>query len=127
VVRSNVYRFLTLFDFPNAATPVGKRDRTTVPTQALLLLNDPFVMRQAESLARNILDEPQNKTRSEKQRIVEVYERLFSRPPSEGEQDVALEFLREFQATVVGEETAVAAWASLCHTLILSGEFIYVE
>ncbi len=127
VVRSNVYRFLTLFDFPNAATPVGKRDRTTVPTQALLLLNDPFVMRQAESLARNILDEPQNKTRSEKQRIVEVYERLFSRPPSESEQDVALEFLREFQATVVGEETAVAAWASLCHTLILSGEFIYVE
>jgi cytochrome c553 len=125
VVRSNVYRFLTLFDFPNAATPVGKRDRTTVPTQALLLLNDPFVMRQAEYFARNVLEN--QGVRSEEQRIVEIYQRLFSRPPSVGEQNVAKDFLREFRATVTEGEPAIAAWASLCHTLILSGEFIYVD
>ena len=43
VVRSNVYEFFTLFDFPNASTPVGKRNETTIPTQALWMMNSPFM------------------------------------------------------------------------------------
>ncbi len=135
VVRSNVYRFLTLFDFPNAATPVGRRDTTTVPTQALLLLNDPFVMQQAEQIANQVLANPD--ADSDGKRLVDLYERLFSRPPTADEQSASLEFLQEFSATLQPQEAnvklapasgfPVAAWASLCHTLVQSSEFVYVE
>lgn len=127
VVRSNVYRFLTLFDFPNAATPVGRRDTTTVPTQALLLLNDPFVMQQAEQIATRTRED--HNTESDSERITALYERLFSRPPTLGEQRLSIEFLREFAATLGAESESIplAAWTALCHTLIQSSEFVYVE
>ena len=126
VVRSNVSRFLSLFDFPNAATPVGRRDATTVPTQALLLLNDPFVLDQAGHLAKRLL---QNQDLdSDGKRVVAVYERLYGRPPGKGEREVAQAFLREFASTVQeSSDPALAAWSSLCHTLMLSNEFVYVE
>ena len=41
-------QFLELFDFPTRMTTRGARDRTNVPEQALALLNDPFVLEQAE-------------------------------------------------------------------------------
>ena len=52
VVRSNVYEFFTLFDFPNASTPVGKRNETTIPTQALWMMNSPFIVKRASEIAK---------------------------------------------------------------------------
>lgn len=126
VVRSNVYSFLTLFDFPNAATPVGRRDETIVPTQALLIMNDPFVMQQAAALARIVLD-LQN-VHTDGQRLEVLYQRLFSRSPTPEEQASTVEFLTAFEATV-DHHAALreTAWASLCQTLMASSEFIYVE
>ena len=51
MVRSHLYDFLTLMDFPNATTPVGMRSETTVPTQALLMLNSEWIQAQAAALA----------------------------------------------------------------------------
>ena len=50
VVRSHVYDLFTLLDFPNSTTPVGRRDHTTVATQALLMLNNPFLMEKAAQI-----------------------------------------------------------------------------
>ena len=123
VVRSNTYRFFSLFDFPNATTSVGQRDVTTVPTQALLLLNDPFVMDQAQHLAAALLVQTTDETR-----LAEVYRRLFSRLPTPEEQRAADDFLRAFASTTAGSESAeLDAWSALCHGLIASSEFIYVE
>jgi hypothetical protein len=41
-------RFLAAFNQPHAKIPTGKRDVTNVPAQALAMLNDPFVIGQAE-------------------------------------------------------------------------------
>lgn len=124
VVRSNVYRFLSLFDFPNAATPVGRRDSTVVPTQALLLMNDPFVMDQAAAIARRIRFE----AKTERGRASLLYAMLFSREPTAAEMKLAGDFLLGFAATTSSDESGeLAAWAALCHTLISSSEFIYVE
>ncbi|MDA1230248.1 MAG: DUF1553 domain-containing protein, partial [Planctomycetota bacterium] len=123
VVRSNTYRFFSLFDFPNATTSVGQRDVTTVPTQALLLLNDPFVMDQAERLATALFAQT-----TDESRLAEVYGRLFSRLPTPEEQRAADDFLRAFASTTAGSESAeLDAWSALCHGLIASSEFIYVE
>src|SRR5262249_17314213 len=41
-------RFLGVFDFPGGKVTQGRRDVTNVPAQALALLNDPFVLQQAD-------------------------------------------------------------------------------
>src|SRR5207253_10760707 len=47
VVRNNVYDVFALLDYPDAAIPSGDRATTTVPTQALLMLNSDLVMQSA--------------------------------------------------------------------------------
>ena len=143
VVRCNTHRFLTLYDFPNAATPVGNRDSTTVPTQALLLMNDPMVMQQAENIARSTIaprapawgqltsEQIQTKKGSAdriRQRIQSLYESLFQRPATVNEMETLQDFLGEFEATVAeNTETELKVWTALVHTLLLSSEYIHVD
>jgi len=46
---------LEVFDFADQGMVTGSRDATTVSTQALYLLNDPFVRRQSLALAQRVL------------------------------------------------------------------------
>ena len=123
VIRSNSYRFFSLFDFPNATTSVGKRDITTVPTQALLLMNDPFLMDQAQSFAERVLNESPSRSMI----LARIYQRLFSRPPTHDERRAAAEFVSEYVTTQAGSRSANDAWAAFCQCLMVSSEFIYVE
>jgi hypothetical protein len=54
LVRTLVPRSLEVFDFAEQGMVTGSRDTTTVPTQALYLLNDPFVRQQATTLAEMV-------------------------------------------------------------------------
>ena len=141
VVRCNTHRFLTLYDFPNAATPVGSRDSTTVPTQALLLMNDPMVMQQAESIAQSILKQEtrttiqlrkveteKEKTAKFVQRIQQLYELLFQRSATSREIETVKHFLRDFKATTTeDQEVELKIWTAMVHTLLLSSEYIHVD
>ncbi len=51
-------RFLETFDYPVPMASRGSRDVTNVPAQALTLLNDPFVIAEAEACARRLLASP---------------------------------------------------------------------
>ena len=44
-------KFLTVFDLPDLKLPSGKRNVTTVPTQSLVMLNDPLVSTPAKHWA----------------------------------------------------------------------------
>ena len=141
VVRCNTHRFLTLYDFPNAATPVGKRDSTTVPTQALLLMNDPMVMLQAESIAKSTLAQhgttrPQpipvlgkdNSSDQTKHRIQSIYGNLFQRAATRKEMETLQTFLGDFESTVTDDQQKeLKVWSALVHTLLLSSEYIHVD
>src|ERR687894_3300455 len=48
-------KFLGAFNFPGGKVTQGRRDVTNVPAQALALLNDPFVLQQAEVWADTLL------------------------------------------------------------------------
>ena len=43
--------------WPIPSLIVGKRDVTTVPTQALFLMNNPFVLKQSDEMAKRILEQ----------------------------------------------------------------------
>ena len=56
LVRGIVPTSLDVFDFAEQGTVTGHRDATTVATQALYLLNDPFIRQQSLALAERALD-----------------------------------------------------------------------
>ncbi|WP_406694436.1 PSD1 and planctomycete cytochrome C domain-containing protein [Singulisphaera sp. Ch08] len=73
---------LEVFDFAEQGMVTGHRDTTTVATQALYLLNDPFVRREALSLAERLL---QRTELDDKARIDLAYRLTVSRPATADE------------------------------------------
>ena len=128
VVRTNVDKFLTLLDFPNAGAPVGERDTTTVPTQALMMMNSPFVIQQCQFVAQSILAD--ERLASHAVRIRQLYLRLFSRLPVETETRWTAQFIESYQQSlpddVAEERRRWMAWTALSQTLYASNDFFYV-
>ena len=80
--RIKRHPFLALFDGADPNSCTGRRDSTTVPTQALFFLNDPFVHARA--------DEPRPPARGPARRparLDRACRLLFGRPPREVEAD----------------------------------------
>ena len=109
---------LNLFDFPDPNTLKGSRDVTTVPTQALYLMNSPFLIKQSQAAARALL--AQNAA-SEEERVREFLLRALGRPASSEDIAHAVSFLRDTGAGLGREE----AWARYCHAVFASNEFLF--
>jgi Protein of unknown function (DUF1553) len=109
--RLKRHPFLTLFDGadPNAST--AGRDVTTVPTQALYFLNDPFVHGQAERLAQKLAALPANADRLDL-----ACRLLYGRPARESEHSAAARFF-----------TGGADWPAWLRVMLSSNEFIYLD
>jgi mono/diheme cytochrome c family protein len=123
-VRNRRHPFLGLFDGadPNATTP--QRQATTVPTQALYFLNDPFFHAQADALAARVLAKP------EAERTGELFRIVFQRPTTERDHEFATAFLGRYAAALAGTPAAdrpKAARRALARVLLASNEFLYVE
>ncbi len=116
VQRQRRHPFLALFDGadPNASTPA--RETTTVPTQALYFLNDPFFHTQAAAVASAVRETPEPEGR-----MRQLYRRLFQRDPSAEERDRFRQFLQDYPGDN-GEK-----WSALSRVLLASNEFLHVE
>jgi hypothetical protein len=117
---------LSIFDMPAATSPRGTRAVSIVPAQALFLLNSPLVLECAEALAARVRSDPELTT--EAQRIDRIYLLLFGRLASAKEQQRLHGFLSTFVAQLGNHPDAYdVAWTRLCHTLLISNEFVVVE
>jgi hypothetical protein len=114
--RSLLNPGLTAFDAPIPVGSCARRTVSTVAPQALFLLNDPFVRRQAGYFAERCLAEAGADVES---RVRQAYLLALSREPSEGELQAAVAFL----GGAVGE----AGMTDLCHVLFGLNEFVYVD
>jgi len=83
-LRGEVPRPLAAFDPVSQTLVTGQREETNVPTQALFMLNSPFIHEQSLYFGGGLLAASR---RSDAERIRTAYERVLSRDPSE--QDVA--------------------------------------
>lgn len=109
-------KFLTTFNLPDLKLPTGRRDVSNVPTQALLMLNDPFVSAMAKHWATQLV-----KTHaSEQERIGAMFVSAYGRKPSVEETRRWCAVLHEF-----GGASAEAAWTQLAHAIFNTKEFIY--
>lgn len=131
--RSLLPPLATVFDAPDTTLPCGQRDVTLVAPQALALLNNAFVHAQSTALARRILEHRPDAGRD--QVIRAAWQATLLRNPTAAERRLARRHLeaqtgRYAGATSGGGPThaaALPALASLCHVLLNSNEFIFVD
>jgi cytochrome c553 len=126
IVRDNLPEALALFDAPDPSLIVADRPTTTVPSQGLFLLNNPFVIRASENAANKILRE----TTTETERIRAAYLAFYGRTPSEKELAGAEKFLKAYSAQLTKDRVPESrrereAWAALAQALFASAEFQY--
>ena len=124
--RLKRHPFLALFDGadPNSSTP--DRRTTTVPTQALYFLNDPFVHAQSEKFAARWPSAGTDETR----RIDLAYRLAFGRLPGENERAAAKEFLASYRAEFPAaqkDRAEAAAQAAFARVLFGCNEFLGVD
>jgi hypothetical protein len=83
---------LTQFDFPSPDVESGRRYTTTVPQQALFLMNSPMVI----EAARKLVDRPAFAAlKSDDERVASLYLAVYQRPPSSQEIALALKFVKQ--------------------------------
>jgi hypothetical protein len=112
VVNSGGVPLLEAFDCPDPSVKAPKRGTTTTPLQALALLNNSFVLRQAYYLAGRLeTDAPLNRPLQ----IDLGYQRAFGRPPTPAERARAGVFVSKHGLT------------AFCRALLNASELIYVR
>ncbi len=123
--RGLKFPMFDVHDQPDPNVTTEKRNVSTVPTQALTLLNGEFVLLQTRHLAERVMREAPGGAGSWVKRLYRI---TLSREPSEKELAVSLEFLnseRKLQAEK--DSPDVAALANLSHVMLNSSEFVYIN
>ncbi|NNC88695.1 MAG: DUF1553 domain-containing protein, partial [Akkermansiaceae bacterium] len=115
--------FQMAFDMPSPFSTMGRRSVSNVPAQALVMMNDPFVIGQAGVWAKRLCGEiPESGAR-----IRRAYLEAFSREPSEAEVGAAREFLAA-QAKLHGCPPGdPKVWGDFCHVLFNQKEYIFLR
>jgi hypothetical protein len=125
--RSFRFPFFEAFDPPNTATSCPLRQTTTVPAQALTLLNNRIVGGQASAMAGRLLRE----TGSNLEAFVKQAWRLaYSRDADDGELKAAQQFIAEAEAAHGKSGTAdphPTALVEFCIGIMNTTEFIYTN
>jgi hypothetical protein len=123
VRRNFLTPFFLAFDYPIPFTTMGRRSVSNVPAQALALMNNPFVIQQADLWSKRALKE---EGISSSERIKRMYTAAFGREPTKNETADALQFLAD-QAKDYGKKDDPRAWKDLCHVMMNTKEFIFVN
>ena len=91
IKRSQLHPFLRLFDCPDTLQSSGKRPTSTVPSQALALLNSHAVGQIMADFATESLQTNNNDVSKV---ILQTFEQFLSRKPSQAELVTAKDFVR---------------------------------
>ena len=121
VRRSVLMPMLESFDSPTTTQSCEQRLTTTVPTQALQLMNDRFTNEQASLMARRVIA---HIGKDPEQQVREVYWRSLSRKPTDYELSGCVTFVRQ-QHEYHG--SAARALTDLCHVMFNLNEFVYAD
>ncbi|MSR31769.1 MAG: DUF1553 domain-containing protein [Gemmataceae bacterium] len=116
-------KFLVGFNLPDLRLPTGRRDVTQVPSQALTLLNDPFVNEMARYWASRLVKERHDNPNI---RIRAMFLHALGRDPNPRELHFWNMALMDFSprrgSALMDEE---AAWQNLAHALFNTKELIH--
>jgi hypothetical protein len=118
--RNKRLELFEAFDFADINQAIGRREQSTVATQALFLMNHPFVREMAQRTAKRILLSPFEDNRA---RLDQITRWILSRPATEAEADILLPSLKSASSQTDLEK----AWTNIAHALFASVEFRYTH
>lgn len=122
--RNFISPMLLAFDKPIPYTTTGRRSRSNVPAQALILMNDKFVQDQAKKMGRSLVDRfGQSKTKI----VQEAYKISLGRLPSENELQVSKAFIEMQKGQYSSQDAFVSAVSDFCHTVFNLKEYIFIQ
>src|SRR5579872_2831445 len=121
VRRNTRYPMFEVFDMPDTHESCPRRNATVTAPQALELLNNELVLDWSRSLAARVSNDAGLTPEAQVDR---AWRFVYSRPATAEERQEALEFL-DRQSELRGDQRA--ALADLCHMLVNSNEFLYVN
>lgn len=127
--RQNLPALFRTFDFANPDTSNPQRHTTTVPQQALFLMNSPFVVEQARHLMQRL---DGSGCRQPEERISRLYQLLYGRVAEPEEVALGLRFLAAAEQPRLEQEALptgkpLSAWGEYAQVLLLANEFIFVD
>ncbi|MFO1022838.1 MAG: DUF1549 domain-containing protein [Planctomycetales bacterium] len=115
-----------MFDFTQPGEIAGRRSVTTVPTQALFLMNSKSLKTRSHELAELL----RTNSNSDVARITELWMRVYNRPVTPQEITQSLDFLASIRQQMAAlknvppDQIDLKTWAELCHALFSSNEFL---
>jgi hypothetical protein len=118
-------KFLEVFNFPGSKVTQGRRDVTNTPAQALAMLNDPFLLQQADAWAKRLIDREGDTVPA---RVTAMLQTALGRSPSAAETDRFTRFVAQAaEAHGVGANEVLASpavWREVSHAVFNLQEFI---
>jgi hypothetical protein len=117
VRRNFMTPLFVAFDYPSPISAIGTRTVSTVPSQALMMMNNEFIAQQASKWADRVIGE----TADANQRVQQMYNTAFARPAEPNEVTSILSFVK-----AQGARPEQAVWSDVAHVLFNSAEFLYV-
>ena len=129
IIRDLAPEALNLFDFPDPSLMAGKREVTTIPSQALYLMNSEFAQKSGTAMARYLT---QDLGLRGPQLGATAYLLAFSRMPTQGETERTKAYFETFIAKAMEKgktrpEAAQLSLTAFCQALLCSAEFRYVN
>jgi Protein of unknown function (DUF1553)/Protein of unknown function (DUF1549)/Planctomycete cytochrome C len=128
VIRDSVPESLDLFDFAEPSLVNGKRDDTSVPAQALYLMNNTAVLKLADAAAK----QTERRNASDTERIDLSFRTVLGRTPTVKEASAAEVYLGKIRAMEAKSgkkksDVERIAWGSLVQALFGTAEFRYLD
>ncbi len=121
--RQNLPGTFRAFDLASPEQHTAQRFQTTVPQQALYLMNNAFVAERARAV---VAREDVAKVTDPVAKAVAIYRAILSRDPNAGEATFAAEFVQE-AGKVKPTGNQLSAWEQFAQVLLLSNEFLFVD
>ena len=124
--RNFLNPMMLAFDMPIPFNAIGRRNVSNVPAQALILMNDPFVIDQAQKWATKVLQIPA----SREDRVAALIYRALGRPPTADELQLCWRFFEQEVDTRKIPDTEIdrhpELWRDFCHVLFNLKSFTFV-
>ncbi len=111
----SVFRF---FDFANPDLSTGQRFHTSVPQQALFLMNGDFLKTLSETLAAS---SPVRNAGAGPDRVRALFRQVLLREPGPAESAAALQLIGRF------EDSNEKPWIALSQVLLLTNELAFID
>jgi hypothetical protein len=118
--RLTVGSYMQTFDGADPNVCTSKRDQSVTALQALYFMNDDSLHTHASRLAKRIIATEDEQLA----RVQATVYRVLSRPATDKESDILVEYVEQIAAE---EGSELPAYASLIRSLFRLNEFVYVD